>query len=81
MHRDGCIDGDAARVARDAPDGHAERVKLAHQSTANVTGGPGDERADHQNDEHTLGRHAREIRLRTTGVATLSVGVLSSGIS
>ena len=47
MYPDRWIEGDTARVAHDAPDWLAERVKLAHQSTANVTGGPGDERADH----------------------------------
>ena len=47
MHRDRWIDSDPARVARDAPDWLAERMKLAHQSTANVTGGSRDERADH----------------------------------
>ncbi len=47
MNRDDWIEGDTARVARDAPDWLAERVKLAHQSTANVTGCSGDERADH----------------------------------
>ena len=47
MYRDGWIEADPARVARDAPDWLAERVKLAHQPAANVTGGSGDERADH----------------------------------
>ena len=41
MHRDGWVESDAAWVARDAPDRLAERVKLAHQSTPDVTGGSG----------------------------------------
>jgi hypothetical protein len=47
MHSDRWIDSEAARVARDAPDRLAERMQLAHQPTPNVTGGSGDERADH----------------------------------
>ena len=41
------VEAHPARVARDAPDRLAERMKLAHQSAAYVTGGSGDERAGH----------------------------------
>jgi hypothetical protein len=47
MYGDGWIEANPARVARDAPDRLAERMKLAHQSAAYVTGGAGNERADH----------------------------------
>lgn len=47
MYRDSWIEANPARVARDTPDRLAERVKLAHQSTAYVTGSAGNKRADH----------------------------------
>jgi hypothetical protein len=47
MDGDGWIEANPAQVARDAPDRIAERMKLAHQSAAYVTGGAGNERADH----------------------------------
>jgi hypothetical protein len=47
MYGHGRIEAHAARVARDAPNRLSERVKLANQSAAYITGGPGDERAKH----------------------------------
>ena len=47
MYGDNWIEANPARVARNAPDRLAERMKLAHQSAAYVTGGAGNERTDH----------------------------------
>ena len=47
VYLDGRIEADPAGVACDAPNRNASRMKLAHQSAADVAGGSGDERADH----------------------------------
>lgn len=58
---DGWIEADPTRVACHAPNRFAERSQLAYQSAAYVTGGSGDECADHA--QEASARRASASRL------------------